>query len=87
MFPPPVDQAEEGVIFVDAFCEDVLANVFYSRVPQQLQKAWLTRAPLFCFLNKGLIAGAHSLGYVSCASKTGNTPAGAGTGAFDFRKK
>ena len=41
------------------------------------------------FLNKGLIAGAHSLGYVSCASKKGNTPVGARTHAFDFscRKK
>jgi len=47
------------------------------RVPQQPQKWQLTRAPLFCFVNKGLIAGAHSLGYVSCASKKGNTPAGA----------
>jgi len=45
----------------------------------------LTRAPLFCLLNKGLIAGAHSLGYVSWASKKGNTPAGARTGAFDFK--
>ena len=44
----------------------------------------LTRVPLFCLVNKGLIAGAHSLGYVSCASKKGNTPAGARTHAFDF---
>jgi len=44
----------------------------------------LTRVPLFCFSNKGLIAGAHSLGYVSCASKKGNTPVGARTGVFDF---
>jgi len=43
----------------------------------------LTRV-LSLLFNESLIAGAHSLGYVSWASKKGNTPAGARTGAFAF---
>ena len=80
----PIDQAEEEGFFVELSAR-MSERVPFSRVPQQPHKRMMARAPLFRFLNNGLIAGAHSLGYVSCASKKGNTPAGARTGAFDFR--
>ena len=57
-------------------------SMLFMRVPQQPQKSGVMREPS-SFSDEGLWTGAPSLGYVSWASKKGNTPIGARTDAFD----